>query len=946
MADAVREEVRGQVGGRAPEEPRGGVGESARERNGGSARRARAAAPWVRTRLRTAPGPAVALALLVLVTSFLAAAFPRAVDAYEGAGLRAEVSGAAPERSGIELTSPPAMFPDERGDPSMGHAWQAERQRRVLAALPAPLRAEAGQSAYGVRVSTPVPATDGWLPELDGGSPVFTLSTQAGVGEHAKLRSGRLARAAEGSVTASTATVEAVVTSATADALDIRVGSTVHVPRVGSGAELAVRITGIVEPVRPDLGYWSFEPVLRTPARLLTQPPVPRPYWHGALLLAPEAAPVLPSVSPDTELYWRVAVDLDGLGPDGRDALRDAVAAVEGGPAQAELSEAISPELFVESGVDDIIADFDRALAAVDPVVAVAAFGVGGVGGVVLVMAGGLAAARRHDELSLLRARGASVRGIAGRLLAEVAVPVLPAAALGCALAFVLVPDGRPLPALVASGAVAVVACAALPLRAAYAHRRPRVHGEREDLVRARPSRRRTVAELALAVLTVAAVVALRRRGTAGGDADQLLSAAPLLVGLIAALLLVRLQPLPLRLAALTAARRRGAVGFLSLARAGRSPAAAAPLLALLVALTTAAFGGSVLAGISAARDGAALAAVGADARIDADPLPDTAIDAVRGSPGVADVTAVHGEYDLDVGGGGTGGVTLLAVDPDSYARFARRTGLGAFPADALRAAPGRTLPAIASPGVAERLGDGDFQIGPDEGGFTVRVVLVREVTPADATRGDFLMVDASGLPGDRTPNALLVHGTSLSATALGAAARTADGDATVTLRSAERARFADSPVQRGAERVYTVAATACAGYAVLALLLTLLRAAPERAALLARLRTMGLTRRQGRRLLVLESLPQALTASVGGALVGWATIRLLAPGVDLGQLALASAQARFGPTGPVPLRADPWSLLLPTAAVVVVAVGVAAAQAWTTTRRTTTTELRAGDTR
>ena len=78
-------------------------------------------------------------------------------------------------------------------------------------------------------------------------------------------------------------------------------------------------------------------------------------------------------------------------------------------------------------------------------------------------------------------------------------------------------------------------------------------------------------------------------------------------------------------------------------------------------------------------------------------------------------------------------------------------------------------------------------------------------------------------------------------------------------------------------------------GYAVLALLLALVRAAPERAALLARLRTMGLTRGQGRRLLVLEALPQALLAAAGGTLTGWATIRLLAPGIDLTSVALAT---------------------------------------------------------
>ncbi|WP_158709699.1 FtsX-like permease family protein, partial [Streptomyces sp. NRRL S-15] len=179
----------------------------------------------------------------------------------------------------------------------------------------------------------------------------------------------------------------------------------------------------------------------------------------------------------------------------------------------------------------------------------------------------------------------------------------------------------------------------------------------------------------------------------------------------------------------------------------------------------------------------------------------------------------------------------------------------------------------------------------------------------------------------------------------LEAAARTAGSAAAVTTRSAVRDGFTESPVQSGAERIYLVAAVAGAGYAVLALVLSLLQTAPERSALLGRLRTMGLTRRQGRRLLILENLPQALLAAVGGALVGWAAIRLLAPGIDLGRLALAT-QGGFTSLGPVQLRADPVSLLLPALAVVVIASAVAAAQARVATRRTTTTELRAGDTR
>ncbi|WP_405810360.1 ABC transporter permease [Streptomyces sp. NBC_00210] len=908
----------------------------------------RAVAPWVRTRLRAAPGATVALMLLVLVTSFLAAAFPRAVDTYEREGLRHELSSAPPDRSSIQLTDAPEEFEgggqDDDRAAELRPGPMAAKYRQILATLPKPLRAEPAQSAYGVHTPKPVAAADDWLPQLDGGRPVFTLSTQAHLAEHSTLRSGRLPRAAPDSVTPAADVVEAAVTTATATSLRIKAGSTVHVPRPDAGAPLAITVTGIVEPVHPELSYWSLEPVLRTPTLLHTPPPVPQPYWHGALLLAPEAAPALLSVTGESEAYWRIAADPAGLGADDAPKIRDAVASLEHGPLQSQLRTAISPDLEIDSGLDDLLIDFDSLLTAINPVVTIAAFGVGTVAGTVLLMAAALSATRRHTELSLLRARGASLPGIAGRLLAEVAPAVLPAAALGWAFALALMPEGRLLPTLLAAAAVATAAGAVLPLRAAFQHRRPQLHGRREDLAGARPSRRRTVAELTLLVLTVAAVAALRQRGTSHGETDALVSAAPVLIGMIAALLVLRLYPLPLRLMALPMARRSGAIGFLSLARAGRSPATAAlPLLALLVALTTAAFGGSVLAQVAEARDRASLIAVGADARIETTGrLPGTLADTVRKVAGVRDVAPVLHEVDLDLGDRGAEAVTLIAVDPDSYARLARRTGLGAFDADQLRASSG-PLPALASPRVAERLGGRASEVGPATAPFTVRVGLVRSTTPAVAD-GDFLVIDAAGLPGSHAATTLLVTGPTASGADLLAAGRTAGGGVTVTLRSAEREGYAPSPVQKGAIRIYTVAAAAGAAYAVLAVLLSLLQAAPERAALLSRLRTMGLTRRHGRRLLILESLPQALLAAAGGTLAGWTAILLLAPGIDLGRLA-QPAPGRLTPLGPVQLHADPWSLLLPALAVVAIAAGVAAAQAWVTTRRTTTTELRAGDT-
>jgi putative ABC transport system permease protein len=66
----------------------------------------RGVAPWVRTRLRTAPGAAVAFGVLVLVTAFLAAVLPRALDAYETKGLRQEIASAPPAATSVELSAP------------------------------------------------------------------------------------------------------------------------------------------------------------------------------------------------------------------------------------------------------------------------------------------------------------------------------------------------------------------------------------------------------------------------------------------------------------------------------------------------------------------------------------------------------------------------------------------------------------------------------------------------------------------------------------------------------------------------------------------------------------------------------------------------------------------------------------------------------------------------
>ncbi|MGW6261180.1 FtsX-like permease family protein [Streptomyces sp. NPDC055085] len=920
----------------------------------------RVPAPWVRTRLRAAPAAALALALLVALTAALAAAFPRAVDRYEDAGLRRALDDASPRRTTVQFFAP---RPDielslGEGENALREAALRKGYDAVLAAVDKPLVADRAQSSYGVRTSDPTGASDSFLARPSGLPPRVALVAQNALGAHSRPVSGRLPRATD-PVTATTSAVEAAVTTETARTLHIKVGSVIHVPGL-ERAPLAVRITGIVAPREPDGAYWMSTPLIREPS-LIQLPSDGGTYWIGALLLAPDAGPVLLGTPGKPERYWQVAPDTSGPTAHDVSGLASAVAALESGPGLARIRERVDPLTDATTDLDEVLSSFTELRSGIAPLVAVAAFGAGTVAAVVVLMASGLAAERRRGELALLRARGGSLPGVLGRLLAETAVVAVPAGALGLGAALLAVPHGRVSSAVAAALAVTVLACVALPVRAAFAHRVVRVHGGREDIASVRPSRRRTVAELTVLVLATAAVAALRRGGTddagsSGGSGDQLVALAPVLVGVIAALVLVRLYPFPLRRLAGPAGRLRGVVAPLSLARAGRTSASTAlPLLALLTALTTAAFGGSVLAGVHTARDHAALLATGADARIEATHALPTALPGrIRGTRGVREAVPVSVAYRAQAGrGSGTAGETaaLVGVEPGPYGQLSRELALGGFPARTLRATgpssgsggggdSGKAVvPALASPALADRFGTAPFSVRLEDGStVTVRIAAVRDVTPAVPDL-DFLVVDREALTRRAArPTALLLTGGHLD----GAALRRAAGDGVdVRLRAEVRAAYVDSPLQSGAERIYTAAVAAGAGYAVLALLLALVRAAPERSALLARLRTMGLTRAQGRRLLVLESLPQALLAAVGGALTGWAAIRLLAPGLDLTAIAVAGRPA---PGGTARLRTDALSLLLPSLAVLVVATGVALAQAWWTGRRGSVRELRAGD--
>src|SRR5690606_16979123 len=151
--------------------------------------------------------------------------------------------------------------------------------------------------------------------------------------------------------------------------------------------------------------------------------------------------------------------------------------------------------------------------------------------------------------------------------------------------------------ALIAVG-VAVVAAAIVVLLAL-----PLIRGDLGRLLGGtrpseRPGRHRIVIESVVVLMAIGGLVLFRWRGLEAGSLsnpdqgfDPFLTATPVLLALAIGIVLLRLYPLPVRLAAWLGSLRRGAVLFVGFRRIIQQPLAARlPLVVMLVATGIAVF--------------------------------------------------------------------------------------------------------------------------------------------------------------------------------------------------------------------------------------------------------------------------------------------------------------------------------------------------------------------
>lgn len=902
-------------------------------------------APWVRTRLRATPLSTLLGAALAFVAVLLCAALPRAMDRGTDQALRSFLESRGPGQTSLSVTA----------SPRYGNQTPQELDEvlaKLVAATAPGFSVAASGPVHGVAADPRSLANPG-LTAPAGVPPRLGLTHLREATGHVRLAEGRW----PGAAAAPGAPVPVVLSQSAAKTIGARLGMVLETFAGMDGVPAKAEVVGLfsvndeAEDFWTDLGCIVHACLSQTP----THPP--EPFWRFDGLVGPESLDRLGQWGEGSERgtqdFWRIPVDTTVLRADQLPATAEAVASYVTGPTSSRLTrETQRRDLAVTSRLPELFTQAEARRQAAAPLAAMGPAGVAGVAFVVFCLAAALTGDRREAELRLLLARGGSRAGIVRRLLAENAVTVLPAAALATAIALVLLPTPRSAGTLLAAAAATLLALLAFPLRAAVL------------LAPARgpAPRRRLVAEVLVLAATAAAVFEVRSRGVApaGAGADPLLVAAPLLLALCGGLLLARLQPALVGALARAAGRGAGLIGFLGLARAargtsGRARPSVLPLIAMLLAVTTGGFGATVLTATADSRVQAAREAVGGDAQISTlgGTLPEAVTEAAAALPGVRSSVRLWNDDNVFLYGtkAGSTQVSVIVADPVEYAKLSRALGRGEFDpallATGAAGTSGTTVPALISGDLADDDTSG-FELRLDNGGkLKLAVVGVVDGTPTrPGAKFTTVVLPAApvlaAVPQMGPPNGWYALGT-VGQHRLEQLVRAGDPGAAedryrVRTSSATAAQLGSDPLQRSAERLFWASLAGAAGFALLAVLLTLVRAAPDRAALLARLRTMGLRPRQGVLLILAESVPLALAAALGGALLAAGAVALLGPAVDLSTLVGAKV-----PDG-LPVLVRP--VLTQALGLAALVAGAVLAEAAVSGRRQITTELRAGDQR
>lgn len=901
-------------------------------------------------------GARLALALfgVAALTTFLAAAGPRELASARYTAARQAAAELPWYEASINVTA----------------SWVPQPQVSTTVLTPADNSSyiRALQTQFRAPISVPSQGVRSWLSAApqqlsqaapsaitSAGLPSIQVSYDSALAADARAISGHMPGSASGSPAGrSPLVIQVAVTQPTAARYQLRPGSVMPLTLV-SGRPVKLMVTGIVAP-RPGAVFWQSTAAVPNPMLIGAGPA--QTWESGAFVGAAELQAVQWLLAGKT-IYggWYFPVNLDHLNPAAMPTLAASVSAVLASnvATSAEGSFSfVSPTL--SSELPGALASIQAQLSDTTNIDDLVIGGIFAGGLLLMLLCGGLAADRYGPEFALKRARGASLRQVAAQGLLRSVGVAGPGVVAGFALSLLTVRNGVPL----ATGwllplLTALIAVGSVPARLAWRLRGPVTprDAERDEVVAPRRSRRRLVAELTLVAAALAAVVALRVNGvSAGGD---LALASPVLIAAAASIAVARLYPIPVRALLPLATRRRGPVGFLGLASAGRSGLSAIlPALVLVLTLTLAAFGWMLAATVTSGQVTSSWVNSGADAVITVsgnDVISVAAQRAVAAVPGVRHSALAYVEasttpfapslYPAHRGGVPVG---LAVVSPRQYAALASSTPWPAFPAASLSRRPGPVPILVSDTAAAAEPGQGVTGARQvlELDGIRLPVVVAGtvSVTPAFPAGGSYVVMPQwaeADFPSIAGPATLLVTGSSISTVALTRVADQTMPSPRIVLR-AQLLRSVRTAAANYAVRLFLLSVWAAAALSAFALLFGLAATSQTRRQLRSRMSALGMSGQQIRALSLTDPLALLAVAVLGMVVAALTLILISGEAVNLA--ALTGATAATGVSLSVP------AILITAAAAIVLALVVTATEDALAARAGTATALRTEEAR
>ena len=887
---------------------------------------------WV-TLTGTGAAASVAFGLLVFVSVLASLAIPRESVGLRTGALHRVIATSQPGDWAVTGTavmeSTATGVPIEATAADMATAGASLRSQLAAAGMPiaSDPPAWSGLTASDVQVT-------GAARPAGYGPPQFDLVYRTALARYSRVVAGRLPAGGPAGV------VQVAATATTAARFGLRVGT-----RLNAGP-MPMVVTGIIRPALPASAFWSTDRLAATP--LLTPATSAGPaHWAGTLFIGPGALSLVEAgLDPIMAATWWYPAALGQLTAGQAGGLETGLGSLTSSGATMNASG--SPvAVTVTSQIPPILSPFIAEESAVGPVLELLYVSLAVLGAVVVLLGAQLVAQRRAGEFTLMRARGAALHQLGWLVLRASVVIAVAAGAAAAVAAIRLTPgDGDAAGWWLAGITIAVtlagpVLISVVPQRG-VAPLAGRGAGAARRAGSRKPGARRIVIETLLIAAAVGGLAVLRSQGPASGNGGLYSSAAPVLLAIPVAVVVLRCYPPLARELARIAGLTRGVVAFVGLARATRRPPGAVlPSFALVLVLSMVAFPVMITNSVTRSQVAASWEQVGADAIVQAQsgqvitPALQRQISSVPGVVSTADAV-----FDPGFLPSGTE-LPVVFADPDRYAAVVDEAPGPRFPLAALsgnagRGQPPATVPAVATAAAAKLVGEAPASVNVGTQAITIRLAgRVGTIPGASAVAdGAAVVVPLQALgPNPPGPDLLLVAGSGLDAARLTAVVHRALPDAVVTLRATALAALTTAPVPQAAAEALTQGMAAAAGFGALVLLLSLLLTARTRQMTLTRLATMGLRRWQAELMLAAETLPPVVAASIGGVACAWLLVPLVGPSVNL---------AAFGVTGSVAAAVFP--LAASAAGLVVAALLVLAVQAVISYQRGSARALRITD--